>query len=68
MAALSPPVSVRVLLMADDLNADAAAIDRVAEHADPGDAEKLLALGRRLRRHADALTAVAWEIDRGAEA
>jgi len=60
------PVSVRVMITAGDLERDAAAIDQIANRLvdDYGDDEKLLALGRRLRRHAGALTGMAWEIDR----
>jgi hypothetical protein len=54
---LKPPVSLRATMTAEGLYTDANALDRAADHADPNDAEKLLALGRRLRRHADTLTA-----------
>jgi hypothetical protein len=60
---LKPPTSFRMMTMADALETDAAAIDRIADRLEDDYGSDLLALGRRLRRHAAALTGMAWEID-----
>jgi hypothetical protein len=57
---LTPPPTVRLVDLADKFHADAEELRKAANR--PDDSERLHALQRRLKRHADALDDVFSEL------